>query len=70
MVAVNFPIAVAANSPFPIENIPFGIFSPALDEPKRAGIAVGEYVVDLADLEAKGCFQSISSSFGNVFSQV
>ena len=70
MVAVNFPITVHADSPFPIENIPFGIFSPSTADSRRAGTAIGGYVIDLAELEAQGCFQSIKLSFGDIFGQV
>src|SRR4030095_14591290 len=32
---------------FPIQNLPFGIFSPGADDP-RPGIAIGDRVLDLA----------------------
>ena len=47
-------IDVAADSDFPIQNLPYGIFSESADGIRRAGAAIGEWVVDLAALEANG----------------
>ena len=51
-------IDIAANSDFSIHNLPYGIFSDAKDaasnSKRRAGVAIGEYVLDLAVLEAEG----------------
>jgi len=46
-------IPVEPESHFPIQNLPFGIFSTAGDSP-RAGVAIGDWVVDLAALEDAG----------------
>src|SRR3954470_24745504 len=46
-------IEIASGSDFPLENLPFGIFKPRVGHP-RAGVALGEFVVDLSVLEAKG----------------
>ncbi|MBR9839436.1 MAG: fumarylacetoacetase [Rhodobacteraceae bacterium] len=46
----------AANNPecdFPIENLPFGVFSTGSDAP-RCGVAIGDMIVDLAACEARG----------------
>lgn len=51
----------AANRPdcdFPIQNLPYGIFSPASDPRPRAGIAIGDQVLDLARLEGLGMLGS------------
>lgn len=45
-------IEVKADSDFPIQNLPYGIFSHGADEKRRVGVALGEWVVDLAVLEA------------------
>lgn len=66
----EFPIPIDAGSPFPLENIPYGIFSPKEDSKKRAGTAIGQYVVDLARLERRGLFDEVSNAFGNIFAQV
>jgi fumarylacetoacetase len=51
-------IEVSAESHFPIQNLPYGIFSPAGEGMAgwRVGVAIGDYVLDLAVLEAAGFF--------------
>jgi fumarylacetoacetase len=46
-------IEVSHESHFPIQNLPFGIFKPRGGH-ARAGVAIGEDVVDLAALEERG----------------
>lgn len=46
-------IAVDPDSDFPIQNLPYGVFSTA-GTPPRVGVAIGECVLDLALLEAEG----------------
>jgi len=53
-------IEVAPDSHFPLENLPFGIFKPRAGA-SRAGVAFGEYVVDLAVLEAAGHFKDLQN---------
>jgi fumarylacetoacetase len=48
-------IDVAPDSHFPIQNLPFGIFKPLNGEP-RAGVAIGELILDLAVVEEAGHF--------------
>ncbi|MDQ2918389.1 MAG: fumarylacetoacetase [Verrucomicrobiota bacterium] len=48
-------IEVAPDSHFPLENLPFGIFQPR-NGPARAGVAIGEFVLDLSVLEEQGKF--------------
>src|SRR5437660_9324294 len=48
-------IDVPRESHFPIQNLPFGIFRPRTGA-ARVGVAIGEYVVDLAALEQKEHF--------------
>ncbi|WBU56397.1 fumarylacetoacetase [Paracoccus sediminicola] len=45
--------ANAADSEFPIQNLPYGVFSVAGDPP-RCGVAIGDRIVDLAACEAQG----------------
>ncbi|CZR66497.1 related to Fumarylacetoacetase [Phialocephala subalpina] len=54
---VAWPVEVGPGSPFPITNIPFGIFSTQGSPDRRAGIAIGEYILDLSCLEEEGLFQ-------------
>ncbi|MBA3882244.1 MAG: fumarylacetoacetase [Chthoniobacterales bacterium] len=46
-------IDIAADSHFPIQNLPFGIFKPK-NATARAGIAIGDLILDLHVLEEKG----------------
>jgi fumarylacetoacetase len=49
-------IDVSPDSHFPIQNLPFGIFQPKGDKP-RAGVAIGDLIVDLSVLEELGHFR-------------
>ncbi|XP_028417439.1 fumarylacetoacetase-like [Dendronephthya gigantea] len=40
-------ITVAPDSHFPIQNLPYGVFSTSSDNTHRIGVAIGEYVLDL-----------------------
>src|ERR1700693_1935666 len=53
-------IEIASESHFPLENLPFGVFQPR-DGSARIGVALGEYVVDLAELEAAGHFNDFQA---------
>lgn len=50
-------IAVADDSDFSIHNLPYGIFSETKEGKRRAGIAIGEQVLDLSVLEEAGLLQ-------------
>src|SRR5205814_7591540 len=54
-------VEITPDSHFPLENLPFGIFSPERGAP-RVGVALGEYVVDLSVLEEKGHFASVEAA--------
>jgi fumarylacetoacetase len=41
-------VDVPAGSDFPVENLPYGAFSPAPGAPPRIGVAIGDHVLDLA----------------------
>jgi fumarylacetoacetase len=45
-------IEVATNSDFPIQNLPYGVFSTANNASPRVGVAIGDHVLDLAALQA------------------
>jgi fumarylacetoacetase len=47
-------IEVAPDSDFPIQNLPFGVFSTEATPQKRVGIAIGDFVLDAAELERRG----------------
>ena len=52
-------IDVAADSHFPIQNLPYGVFQPDPGSPPRVGVAIGDQVVDLLALEEAGYFDEI-----------
>lgn len=51
-------IPVDVNSSFPIQNLPFGVFRPAAGQP-RCGVAIGDFVLDLAVLDEAGMLPSL-----------
>ena len=63
-------IDIAADSDFSIHNLPYGIFSDTKDAAgnnnRRAGVAIGEQVLDLSVLEAEGL---LSLDGGSYFDQ-
>ncbi len=48
-------VPVAADSHFPIQNLPYGVFSRS-GEPRRVGVAIGDRILDLAAVAASGLF--------------
>ena len=53
-------IEVAELSDFPIQNLPFGIFSNASQPQARAGVAIGDWVLDLSVLESRGLLKLVA----------
>ena len=47
-------IDVDATSDFPIQNLPYGVFSSKDGLAPRVGVAIGDYVLDLWELEQDG----------------
>lgn len=47
-------LEVPPQSHFPIQNLPFGVFSTAAEPSPRVGVALGDWVVDVAALEEAG----------------
>jgi fumarylacetoacetase len=47
-------VPVAPDSHFPIQNLPFGVFSTAAAPVRRVGVAIGDGILDLAALERAG----------------
>lgn len=60
-------IDVDENTPFPIQNLPYGIASPKDSEESFICSALGNYVVNLAELEAAGLFDGPQLDGKNVF---
>jgi fumarylacetoacetase len=59
-------IEVPADSHFPIQNLPFGVFQPKQGS-ARVGVAIGDLIVDLSILEELGHFRSPEFQDQNVF---
>ncbi len=60
-------IPVDPASDFPIQNLPYGVFSTADSPTPRVGVAIGDHVLDLAVLESEGMID-LSPAF-DVFAQ-
>ncbi len=52
-------VPVCADNHFPIQNLPYGVFLDRSDASSRphVGVAIGEFVLDLAQLESRGVLQ-------------
>ena len=59
-------VEVAQDSHFPIQNLPYGVFSTAADSRPRVGVAIGDFVLDLAALESDGLL-AVASGAARVF---
>jgi fumarylacetoacetase len=51
-------VPVPAGSDFPIQNLPFGVFSTS-GSARRVGVAIGDQVVDLAAAHTAGAFDAV-----------
>jgi fumarylacetoacetase len=60
-------VPVPADSHFPIQNLPYGIFRRRKDHPGQVGVAIGDQVLDLAELEAEKLLPKIGK--GKMFDQ-
>ncbi|MDB5571124.1 MAG: fumarylacetoacetate hydrolase, partial [Hyphomicrobiales bacterium] len=58
-------IDVAPECGFPIQNLPYGVFSTRSDSRPRVGVAIGEFVLDLAAVEEAGLIPRMQA--GGVF---
>jgi fumarylacetoacetase len=59
-------VEVPANSDFPIQNLPFGIFS-TNGKNTRVGVAIGDQVLDLSVLAEEGYFEQVEIEDLSVF---
>lgn len=66
-------VDVPAESDFPIQNLPYGVFRPrrpvANNPAPRVGVAIGEHVLDLALLHQAGYFSDSPLAAENVFAR-
>ena len=58
-------IGVAPDGDFPIQNLPYGVFSTASAPTPRVGVAIGDHILDLAVLHGRGLLPEVGA--GNVF---
>lgn len=63
-------VQVPKDSDFPIENIPFGIISTAVDPTPRPATAIGDYALDLSKIAHLFNGPILSSQATMVFTQV
>src|ERR1700757_1737739 len=61
-------VEVAPDSHFPLQNLPYGVFSTRSDPTPRAGVAIGDRVLDLAALEEAGLL-AVAPAGRRVFAQ-
>jgi fumarylacetoacetase len=59
-------IEVKPDSDFPIQNLPYGIFEPRNQIP-RAGIAIGDYVLDLSVIDEAGLLNGTGAEGKDIF---
>ena len=63
-------VALEIDSHFPIQNLPYGVFSsPRVSQP-RIGVAIGEYVLDLVAASKTGPLSSTKAAQASAFEQV
>jgi fumarylacetoacetase len=58
-------VHIPQNCDFPIQNLPFGIFSDAISETKRVGVALGNQVIDLYQLFELGYLSGLPFTGGD-----
>jgi fumarylacetoacetase len=52
-------VEVPQNSDFSIQNLPYGIFS-TKDKSPRAGVAIGDYILDLTEIQSAQLFKELN----------
>ncbi|WP_047151329.1 fumarylacetoacetase [Aneurinibacillus tyrosinisolvens] len=62
-------IEVGSESHFPIQNLPYGVFRPRSGGTPRIGVAIGDFVLDLAVVDDAGHFSGTAVAGKGVFHQ-
>ena len=62
-------IEVDPDSHFPIQNLPYGVFSTAHKKQPRVGVAIGDMILDLSVIEKEGLFEDIYPKESQFFSR-
>lgn len=67
-----FKISISADSPFTLDNIPFGVISTESDPKPRCVTALGDYAIDLAAYWKDKAYDQLegSRSLCDIFNQV
>ncbi|KAI3928508.1 hypothetical protein MKW98_024109 [Papaver atlanticum] len=68
-VAMKSFVEVDADSHFPLENLPFGVFKPSGEELPRPGVAIGDFVLDLSVITSAGLFNGQNLNNSDCFFQ-
>jgi hypothetical protein len=63
-------VEVPPDSDFPLQNLPYGVFSTAEDGAPRPGVAIGDLVLDLRAVSRAGLFAGPLLSQSTCFHQV
>ncbi|MDQ7007404.1 MAG: fumarylacetoacetase [Acidobacteriota bacterium] len=62
-------VEVSAESHFPIQNLPYGVFVPTAGGAPRVGVAIGEMVCDLSVLDEAGLLDSTPVAGQGIFAR-
>ncbi|MBI1900381.1 MAG: fumarylacetoacetase [Planctomycetia bacterium] len=62
-------LPIPADSHFPLQNLPYGVFRPASGKEPRVGVAIGDFVLDLSVLEERGLLAAAAQSGKRVFNR-
>lgn len=62
-------IEVESESHFPIQNLPYGVFSPRSGGAPRIGVAIGDFILDLMVLDDAGHFNMTDVAGKEIFHQ-
>ncbi|KAI3973845.1 hypothetical protein MKX01_030421 [Papaver californicum] len=62
-------VEVDADSHFPLENLPFGVFKPSGEELPRPGVAIGNFVLDLSVITSAGLLNGQNLNNSDCFLQ-
>jgi fumarylacetoacetase len=50
-------VDVSPQSHFPLQNLPYGVFSTASNPSPRIGVAIGDHILDLRAISKAGLFK-------------
>ncbi|MGD8451136.1 MAG: fumarylacetoacetase [Phycisphaerae bacterium] len=62
-------VPVGADSDFPIQNLPYGVFRRQTDQVPHAGVRIGDFVLDLKRLEHDGLFRGLLGADERLFAE-